>query len=244
MKLASVSAIVTMVAAALALLAAAMIDGKLGRITALLASICLAAGATVPAHSVPAVVTLGSIAVNPIALTGHVLVLVAAFIGIGHLIAARREAADLEEHDAVVYAVREAKETDADASTSLRDLAALSFLASFGFMALEMVASRLVTRHLGSSLYGWTSIIGVLLGGLSLGNYLGGKLADRIKAEKQASWLFLFASVLTLSILIAEEPQKNPRSEVPARRDEPDRKRRDRGSSAAVPLPDNHQADR
>ena len=79
-----------------------------------------------------------------------------------------------------------------------RDLAVLSFLASLAFMALEMVAGRLVTRHLGSSIYGWTSVIGVLLGGLSLGNYLGGKIADPIQSEKQASWLFLVASVLTL----------------------------------------------
>ena len=65
----------------------------------------------------------------------------------------------------------------ADASglrPSLSDLAVLAFLASLAFMALEMVAGRLVTRHLGSSIYGWTSVIGVLLAGLSLGNYLGG----------------------------------------------------------------------
>ena len=66
------------------------------------------------------------------------------------------------------------------------------------FMALEMVAGRLVTRHLGSSVYGWTSVIGVLLGGLSLGNFLGGKIADHVRRENQASWLFLVASVLKL----------------------------------------------
>ena len=80
----------------------------------------------------------------------------------------------------------------------------LSFVASLAFMALEMVAGRLVTRHLGSSIYGWTSVIGVLLGGLSLGNFLGGKIADLVTSEKQASWLFLVASVLTLSILLLE----------------------------------------
>ena len=63
-----------------------------------------------------------------------------------------------------------------------------------------------MTRHLGSSIYGWTSVIGVLLGGLSLGNFLGGKVANRVKSEKQASWLFLVASVLTLTILLAETP--------------------------------------
>ena len=87
-----------------------------------------------------------------------------------------------------------------------------SFVASLAFMALEMVAGRLVTRHLGSSIYGWTSVIGVLLGGLSLGNFLGGKIADHIHSEKQASWLFLAASVLTLSILLLETPADVARS--------------------------------
>ena len=63
-----------------------------------------------------------------------------------------------------------------------------------------------VSRHLGSSIYGWTSIIGVLLGGLSLGNWLGGKFADYVRHESQASWLFLVASVLTLGILFLEKP--------------------------------------
>ena len=49
---------------------------------------------------------------------------------------------------------------------------------SLAFMGFEMAPGRLVSRHLGSSIYGWTSVIGVLLGGLSLGNFLGGKLAD------------------------------------------------------------------
>ena len=75
----------------------------------------------------------------------------------------------------------------------------LAFVASLAFMALEMVAGRLVQRHLGSSIYGWTSVIGVLLAGLSFGNFLGGKIADFVKNEKQASWLFLAASILTLS---------------------------------------------
>ena len=73
----------------------------------------------------------------------------------------------------------------------LADLAVLAFVASLVFMSLEMVAGRLVTRHLGSSIYGWTSVIGVLLAGLSFGNFLGGKIADFVKNEKQASWLFL-----------------------------------------------------
>ena len=57
------------------------------------------------------------------------------------------------------------------------------------------------SAHLGSSIYGWTSVIGVLLAGLSLGNFLGGKIADFVKNEKQASWLFLASSVVTLIVI-------------------------------------------
>ncbi len=92
----------------------------------------------------------------------------------------------------------------------LGDLAALSFIASLGFMALEMVAGRLVTRHLGSSIYGWTSVIGVLLGGLSLGNLIGGKIADHVRQEKHASWLFLAASAFTMYVLLLEALPATP----------------------------------
>ena len=90
----------------------------------------------------------------------------------------------------------------------LRDLALLSFIISTAFLAYEMAASRFVTHHLGSSIYGWTSVIGVLLGGLSIGNYLGGKVANHITRERQASWLFTVASVAVLSVLLCETPQK------------------------------------
>jgi MFS family permease len=46
-------------------------------------------------------------------------------------------------------------------------------------LVLEIVAGRLVAPYVGVSLYTWTSIIGVILAGLSLGNWLGGVWADR-----------------------------------------------------------------
>ena len=88
----------------------------------------------------------------------------------------------------------------------LGDLAALSFVASFAFMAFEMVAGRMTQRHLGSSIYTWTSIIGVLLAGLSLGNWLGGKLADRISRESIAGWLLALGSALVLTVVLLDSP--------------------------------------
>ena len=75
------------------------------------------------------------------------------------------------------------------------------FVSSFCTMALELVAGRLLAPYIGVSLYTWTSIIGVVLAGISLGNYLGGKLADRAPAESTLGWL-LFASGLACLLVV------------------------------------------
>jgi predicted membrane-bound spermidine synthase len=55
----------------------------------------------------------------------------------------------------------------------------LSFVASGATLVLELVAGRLLSPLIGVSLYTWTAIIGVMLAGVSLGSWLGGRLADR-----------------------------------------------------------------
>ncbi|HET6422556.1 MAG TPA: fused MFS/spermidine synthase, partial [Planctomycetaceae bacterium] len=62
-------------------------------------------------------------------------------------------------------------------------------------------ASRLIAKHVGSSLYTWTSVIGVVLAGITIGNYLGGYLADRFDRAKTLSWMFLASSLSCASIL-------------------------------------------
>lgn len=204
MYVAPISTIVTLVAAALAFLAAALIGNRAGQALGLLAGTLLGLGSIAPlVRMIPVQgVRLGSIPVNPLALAGHAVSVALAIVAITRLRQARQDALPLEADEAV------GTTTKGVAGTSLVDLAVLSFVASLSFMAFEMVAGRMVTRHLGSSIYGWTSIIGVLLGGLSLGNLAGGKIADFIRDEKQASWLFLVASVAILSVLLVETPNR------------------------------------
>ena len=68
-------------------------------------------------------------------------------------------------------------------------------------MVLELTASRLIAKHVGNSLYTWTSVIGVVLAGITIGNFLGGWLADRAAPSKLLNWLFLIASILCMSVL-------------------------------------------
>jgi spermidine synthase len=70
-------------------------------------------------------------------------------------------------------------------------------------MVIELVAARILAPHIGVSLYTWTSIIGVILAGIALGNYLGGKVADRRPSPYLLSAMFLFGGLLTALTLPA-----------------------------------------
>jgi MFS family permease len=206
MYLAPTSTIVLLVAAALALVGAALIGRPGAWIAGLLTTLLLVVGSIRPLESMLGIggVDLGSYKLNYAAVAGNILACFLAFIGLAALLGSRRP--DEEESTKRPTAPLAEEPGEDQPHPSLKDLAALAFVASLVFMALEMVAGRLVTKHLGSSIYGWTSVIAVLLAGLSFGNFLGGKLADFIKNEKHASWLFLFASILTLTIVVLETP--------------------------------------
>ena len=61
----------------------------------------------------------------------------------------------------------------------LLHLKILTFVSGAIIMALEITTSRILTPVFGSTIYTWGSLIGVILSGLSLGYFLGGKLADK-----------------------------------------------------------------
>ncbi len=77
----------------------------------------------------------------------------------------------------------------------------LVFLSSGCIMVIELVAGRLIAPRVGVSLYTWTSIIGVVLAGISLGNYIGGRLADWRPSMGLLGVVFSLASLSTLAIL-------------------------------------------
>ena len=76
------------------------------------------------------------------------------------------------------------------------------FLSSFCVMVVELVAGRIVSGQLGNSIYTWTSVIGIVLAGIAVGNTVGGRLADRVPAARALSVLFLLSSALCVSITV------------------------------------------
>lgn len=77
---------------------------------------------------------------------------------------------------------------------------ATAFVTSFCIMVVELIAGRIVARYLGASLSTWTSVIGIVLIGIVIGNYAGGYLADRYPPRKILCALFLCASVSCLMV--------------------------------------------
>jgi len=79
---------------------------------------------------------------------------------------------------------------------------ALVFISSACVLVIELIAGRIMAPYVGVSLYTWTSIIGIVLAGMSVGNYLGGVVADRHASRHTLGVIFVAGSVSCLFILV------------------------------------------
>src|SRR4030043_341770 len=72
-------------------------------------------------------------------------------------------------------------------------------------MIFELVGSRILGPYFGTSIFVWSSLIGIILGSLSLGYYLGGKLADKKSGFYNLSLIIFLSSIfIGLTILIKD----------------------------------------
>lgn len=72
-------------------------------------------------------------------------------------------------------------------------------------MIYEIVGSRIVSPFIGTSTYIWTSLIGVILASLSLGYWLGGRMADRKPDVRILAFvIFLAGGAVSATILIKD----------------------------------------
>ena len=87
------------------------------------------------------------------------------------------------------------------AALKMARLYAIAFIASGCTLVIELVAGRLLAPYIGVSLYTWTSVIGVILAGISIGNFLGGRLADRYPGPSVLGLTLVAASVTSFVTL-------------------------------------------
>ena len=69
------------------------------------------------------------------------------------------------------------------------------FICGAAVMVLELIGSRVLAPYLGASIFVWTSLIGIILGSLSLGYFWGGKIADKHPNYRIFSSIIFFAGV-------------------------------------------------
>ncbi|MCS7200561.1 MAG: fused MFS/spermidine synthase [Patescibacteria group bacterium] len=80
------------------------------------------------------------------------------------------------------------------------------FIVGAIILIIEIVAVRLLAIYFGNTIYTVSSILGVILGGLSLGYYLGGYLADRRPDWALFYFLILAGGIFLFLIFIISEP--------------------------------------
>jgi spermidine synthase len=83
-------------------------------------------------------------------------------------------------------------------------LEVIVFICGAVVMILEIAGSRLLAPHLGSSIVVWSSLIGVILGCLSLGYWWGGRLADRNPSYRALARIIFLAAISTAAITFSK----------------------------------------
>jgi len=85
-------------------------------------------------------------------------------------------------------------------------LGALVFGAGIGALATEITSSRLLAPYFGSSTIVWANLIGIVLGALAVGYWLGGRLADRRPEPSLLGYIVLAAALCVALIPFAAKP--------------------------------------
>lgn len=89
------------------------------------------------------------------------------------------------------------------------------FVSGMVLMSLEITASRVLAPFFGTTALVWSTIIGVILLGISIGYYLGGTMADKICNNKILFLIIVAAALLLLLVVplmavFANAPKDEP----------------------------------
>lgn len=85
------------------------------------------------------------------------------------------------------------------------NLEVIIFIVNAIYMILELIASRILSPYFGNSNMIWTSIIGIILLSTSVGNYLGGIIADKKNSKTNVKIILGITGTLIMLIPLLQE---------------------------------------
>src|SRR3954464_4540002 len=100
----------------------------------------------------------------------------------------------------------EARGSAAARDRSSTALSLLVFGAGTGSLSVEICASRLLAPYFGNSTIVWANIIGLILVYLSVGYWLGGRVADKRPSRAILGWLITAAGVCVAALPFITKP--------------------------------------
>jgi spermidine synthase len=92
------------------------------------------------------------------------------------------------------------------ASVGPRRLGVVVFVAGAGSLAIEIAASRLLAPYFGNSTVVWANVIGLILIYLSVGYWVGGRVADRHASPRLLGRLLLAAAAVIVVLPFVARP--------------------------------------
>ncbi len=72
----------------------------------------------------------------------------------------------------------------------------IAFIEGASVMSVELSGVKMIAPYYGSTLYVWASVLSVTLGGLALGYFLGGRIANQIDGSKSCPVILLTGALL------------------------------------------------
>lgn len=73
----------------------------------------------------------------------------------------------------------------------------ISFIEGGSVMIVELLGAKIIAPYYGTSLYVWSSVLGVTLGALALGYFMGGQISRKYPGEKNLFVVLLFGGFFT-----------------------------------------------